>query len=280
VLKAIYDSGGKLMNKYSIAKGSLLLGVILLLLAVYFVPIFAAITPIDFTGFTGSGFTPSPAAGQLDSDIWRTTGFDTSVAFGGTCTSGDCARGSSTGGVSTGGVYAFNVGGGNIALGVQPGGSDFTPGDFTLKVENTTGSTIANIYISYTIWVYNDQPRANSFNFSYSTDDTSYTSVSALDYTSPAAADSPASWNSVNRVTTLTSINLADGAFLYLKWTGNDVSGGGSRDEFALDDIEVRNGGPTAITLSSLSAHAATPWTGIALAGLLLGALVLVRRKR
>jgi len=37
---------------------------------------------------------------------------------------------------------------------------------------------------------------------------------------------------------------------------------------------------PTAITLSSLSAHAATPWTGIALAGLLLGALVLVRRKR
>jgi len=40
------------------------------------------------------------------------------------------------------------------------------------------------------------------------------------------------------------------------------------------------NASPTAITLSSLTAHAAAPWTGIALAGLLLGALVLVRRKR
>ena len=41
-------------------------------------------------------------------------------------------RGSSTGGVSTGGTYAFDIGGGNVALGVQPGGSDFSPGYYEL----------------------------------------------------------------------------------------------------------------------------------------------------
>ena len=48
-----------------------------------------------------------------------------------------------------------------------------------------------------------------------------------------------------------------------------------------IDDVTFHaTTGPNAVTLSSLSAHAAAPWTGIALAGLLAGALVLVRRKR
>ena len=271
------------MNKYFMAKGSLLLGVILLLLAVYFVPIFAAITPIDFAGFTGSGFVPSPAAGQLDSDIWRVTGMsDGNGTFGGTHTSGDFARGSNNGGVTTGGVYAFtNVGSAdNTILGVQPGGSDFSPGDITLKIQNTTGAAIQDLYISYKIWTYNDQGRANSLNFSYSTDDLSYTAISSLDFTTPEVADGSPSWVSTDRSTTISGINLANNAYVYLKWTGNDVSGNGSRDEYGIDDVEVRNGGPTAITLSSLTAHAAAPWAGIALAGLFLGALVLVRRKR
>ena len=64
----------------------------------------------DFSSFTGSGFTPTPAAGQLDSDDWSISGFGTNVAFGGTGTSGDAARGTDTdGGVGTGGVYAFTV---------------------------------------------------------------------------------------------------------------------------------------------------------------------------
>ncbi len=217
--------------------------------------IFAATTPIDFTGFDGSGFAPSPSAGQLDSDIWRVTGLsDGAMNFGDTKTSGDFARGSSTGGVSTGGVYSFDVGGGNTTLGVQPGGSDFTPGDFTLKIENTTGNTVADVYVSYTIWTYNDQDRANSLNFSWSLDDATYTTVPSLDYTTPGTADAPPAWTSVSRSTTLTGVNLPAGGFLYLKWTGNDVSGSGSRDEYAIDDIEARIGGSTAITFAGMNA--------------------------
>jgi hypothetical protein len=45
----------------------------------------AQVTPITFTGFTGAGFAPTPAAGQLDSDLWRVTGLsDGAGTFGGT----------------------------------------------------------------------------------------------------------------------------------------------------------------------------------------------------
>lgn len=195
---------------------------------------------INFSGFDGSGFASSPSAGQLDSDTWAVSGMsDGSVAFGGSGTSGDFARGSSSGGETTGGIYAFDVGLGNIALGVQPGGSDWTPGDLTLRVQNNTGATVTSWNLSYDIFVYNDQNRANSFNFSWSTDDTTYNSIAALDYTSTATADTTPAWVSNARSTTGLAATVAAGDFLYLRWTGNDVSGSGSRDEFGLDNVSV-----------------------------------------
>ena len=47
-----------------------------------------------FDGFSGLGFSPSPATGQLDSDIFCVTGLsDGNLAFGDTATTGDFARG-------------------------------------------------------------------------------------------------------------------------------------------------------------------------------------------
>ncbi|MFQ5628413.1 MAG: hypothetical protein ACE5I1_06610, partial [bacterium] len=137
-----------------------------------------------FSTFFGAGFAPTPGSGQLDSDAWRATGFsDGNGTFGGNYTSGDFARGTHSGGTGTGGIYAFDVGGGNFILGVQPIGSDFTPGDFTLKMQNTTGGTVTDLKISYRVWYYNDNNRANSLDFSYSPDDIAYTSVSGLSFT-------------------------------------------------------------------------------------------------
>ena len=205
----------------------------------------------DFSGFAGAGFNSPPAAGQLDSNLWRVLGMsDGNSTFAGSHTSGDFARGSSTGGVTTGGVYAFDVGGGNVILGVQPGGSDFTPGSFDLRLQNSTGDTIESLTVSYKIWVYNDQGRANSLNFAYSLDDSDYTAVPALDYTTPEAADGSPVWVSVDRETTLTGLSLAAGDYIYLRWQSNDVSGGGSRDEFGIDDIVVTIPDPPAVTLT------------------------------
>jgi len=190
--------------------------------------------------FAGSGLAPSPTAGQLDSDGWATNGMsDGSTAFGATATSGDYARGVSTGGVVSGGFYGFEVAAGNIAFGNQPTSSDWSPGSITLKVLNNTSSPIGAFDISYNIMVYNDQSRANSFNFAYSFDDVTYYDVPSLDYVSTELPDPSPAWVTVPKSFTISSINIPDAGYIYLRWHGDDVSGGGSRDEFAVDDIVV-----------------------------------------
>ena len=192
--------------------------------------------------FTGAGFQSSPTAGQLDSDSWAATGMsDGALAFGGTQTTAgtDYTRGTSAGNVVPGGFYAFTVGTGNNALGIQPGNADWTPGTLTLKIQNSTGKTVSSLIISYDIYVRNDQNMANSFNFSHSANDSTYTSVGALDYTSTAAADGSPSWVQNPKNTTLTGLSIADNAFYYVRWGGDEVSGSGKMDEFALDNINL-----------------------------------------
>ncbi len=192
----------------------------------------------DFTGFTGAGFSPTPTAGQLHSGNWRVTGMsDGNTTFGGTHTTVDFARGSSTGGVTTGGVYAFDVGSGITILGVQPSGSDFTPGNFTLRLENTSGNTINDLNLSYDIYVYNNENRSSSLNFAYSFDDVNYTQLPALDYTTPVNKDDEPIWVKIERSTLLSSLNFEDSEIIYLKWDSDDVAGSGSRDEFGITNI-------------------------------------------
>lgn len=206
----------------------------------YTVDFDATVAGVNNDVFAGSGFDSAPTAGMLNSDGWTVTGLsDGDSNFGDSNNTGDFARGTSTGSVGTGGIYAFEVQTGSYALGVQPGGSDFTPGTITLKVENNTGDIIGSIDLAYQIWVLNDQGRANSLNFSYSFDDVTYTDVTALDFTSTEVADGTPVWTQNDRLTTLSNLALADGDVIYFRWTGNDESGSGSRDEFAIDNITV-----------------------------------------
>lgn len=227
----------------------------------------------NFNTFQGSGFTSTPAAGQLDSDTWVATGLsDGDGTFGGTHSSGDFARGTDNGTVTTGGVYAFEVASGNYSLGIQPGGSDFTPGDFILKIKNTTGEEISKIDISYSIYIYNDQNYSNSFNFSYSPDNTSYTEVTSLNYTSVEAEDDPANWEQINRSYQITGISIPNNGEFYLKWTGGDVSGSGFRDQFALDDVSVTapKATPKPVPVSFWSIFAVIMAVSVSFAGLIL----------
>ncbi len=204
-----------------------------------------SVSGVNSGGFTGSGFTTNPSSGQLDADAWATSGLsDGSKGFGTTNTSGDHARGSSSGGVSTGGIYSFDLGGTNYALGIQPTGSDWTPGTISLRIVNNSSSVINDMDIAYLLYVRNDQGRSNSFNFSYSVDNVSYTGVSSANYTSPQTAGSTA-WASQSRNIQLTNLGINPGEFFYLRWAGSDVGGSGSRDEFALDDIVITAAGAT-----------------------------------
>ena len=195
---------------------------------------------IDFTGFNGSGFAPDPSAGQLGSDRWSVTGMsDGTLNFIGTQTtvSTDFTRGGSTGGVTTGGVYAFNTGSGNIILGVQPLGVDFTPGNIILRILNNTGAAITSFVFKYDIFFLNDQGRSSSLNFSYSTDSTVYTALSAENYTTTASSDITPAWGQSKHSIYITGVNIQPSARFYFKWTGDDVGGAGNRDEYGIDNI-------------------------------------------
>ena len=207
-----------------------------------------------FDAFTGSGFTASPTAGQLDSDDWRVTGLsDGAGSFGGTHTTGDFARGASVGGVNSGGIYSFDVGGGNNILGVQPTGTDFSPGEITLKIDNTSGSLISSWDIGYDIFFNNNADRANSLNFETSTDDTTYTPQGSLDFTTPEGLDA-LGWQSTSRSATINA-SVPAGQSLYLRWTSDDVSGTGSRDEFGIDNVTVAEAGGTSVSIAATDAN-------------------------
>ena len=190
--------------------------------------------------FNGLGFTPAPSIGQLDSDAWKTTGMsEGDTAFGDSNTSEDFAKEDSSGGATSGGFYAFETSTSNYSLGFQPTGSDFTPGTITLRSQNQTGATITEIYLSYIIYVLNNENRTNTLNFEYSTDDTTYTPLGSLDFTSTETQDGSPSWISNNRSTNISSLSIADGEYFYLRWTGDNIGGSGSQDEFAIDDITL-----------------------------------------
>jgi len=191
--------------------------------------------------FKGTGFALDPADGQLDADAWAIFGFsDGDKDFGVESTALDFTRGISNGEVTTGGIYAFQVEDGNFALGVQPTTDDFTPGWIGLKIVNTTGSNVEFIEISYDIWVYNDQPRQNSFNLEVSLDGINWSPVLGMEYLTPSEADPIYSWSKQTKYYQGQLLSGFKSNTIYLRWYSDDVSGSGARDEIALDNISIR----------------------------------------
>lgn len=191
--------------------------------------------------FNGGGVNTAPGLGELNSNAWAFTGFtDGAIAFGGQSAeeSDSYENGTSEGGVVDGGLYAFEVAPDNFAMGFQPEGGDFAPGSVTLRFQNQTGSTVTSLSIGYKVYVYNDAAGSNSFNFSHSGNNTTYTAVADLSHTTPAAADATPGWKAYYKVVTLTGLSLASNAYYYVRWSGATVSGT-VFDEVALDDVVI-----------------------------------------
>lgn len=178
----------------------------------------------DFNDFLGLGLDENPAPGQLDSLLWSVEGFN-SVA--------DLSRGETDGGVSTGGLYALNRSDGDNALYLQPGGNDFTPGDITLTL-NSGETDLSDVVVTFERLVNNNAPRGNAFDLSYSLDGVTF---SPLDMFASAAA--PNADGVVGSVIAVPLPDLPANTPFYLRWSGDDVDGGGARDEFGIDNLVV-----------------------------------------
>lgn len=226
----------------------------------YTVTFDATLAGVNNGAYAGTGFQSVPGAGRLDSDAWSHTGMsDGSLAFGAAGVTGDHARGTTAPGnaaITTGGFYSF--GGGSItgrALGIQPVVSDWTPGTLTLRIVNNSGLNLTAFDLAYVLHIRNDQNFANSFNCAWSTNNVTYTNVPALAHTSTAALDA-LGFQANNKSATLTGFVVPPGGFFYVRWSGDDVSGSGNRDEFALDDIAVTGRAYTALRFVSTASSA------------------------
>lgn len=217
------------------------------------------VTGVSSGAWAGGGFQPTPTAGRLDSDAWAVTGWsDGNLGFGGTrITAGtDYRRGTALAAVAAGGMYAFDDGAGGVltgmALGFQPGASDWEPGTIILRAQNNTGSTLTAFDVAYDVFYRNDQNSSNTFNLSYSDDNVTYTNVPSQDVTSPAGSTG-AAWVSNARSTTINGVVVPNGGYFYIRWRGTSVSVSGARDEFALDNISVTGHANTVVRLTASS---------------------------
>lgn len=186
--------------------------------------------------------TVPPGAGQLDQNAWDYF-FDGSAAnaaqgvanFPGSLPNGN---GLGTGGSLPGGVSAVDIAG-HRCLAVQPTSTNWTSGNLTLRVLNNTGQVVDRLHITYTLFYLNDQQRSNDLHLFYSTSGlaNSFNEVAAATVTSPADSSIGAQWVENDVDVTIGGLALGAGYEIYLRWVGNDVSGSGARDEFAITDI-------------------------------------------
>lgn len=215
-------------------------------------------TPVllNFQGFRAGGFAASPSLGQVDADAFALFGAsEGDVGFGQTAASGDFAGGTDAGGVGTGGVYAFDTsnpadlstGYGDYALGLQPTGSDFSPGAVYVCYENATGAPINDgARIAYDLWTLNDTDSSRRVTLKYAVgagcqtdgDDASSFADSGIAFTIPEFADTVPQWTR-NALAGEIAAGVPTGAFLTLAFVTTDEGGSGGSPEIALNNIAV-----------------------------------------
>ena len=191
-----------------------------------------------FDDFTGGGFAPAPASGQLDSEDWIVTGLAAGdLAFGATATTGSYARGIDAGAVTAAGVWAFEVAPGDPALGVQPAMNELTPGALETRFTNGTGAPLASFSIRYECWQLNDEARATDVSVEITVEGVTESPV-ALACDGTLAADGSPTWEAttLEAVYTPASPIPAD-ATVGIRFLFSHRGGGVGYDQVAIDDF-------------------------------------------
>jgi hypothetical protein len=202
-----------------------------------------------FDGFAAAGFAPGATGTRLDSNIFRVLGLSdlAAPAYGFTSPTGttanDFARGVIQGSAdpTSGGIYSPSA---NAALVVQATGSDFVEGNgaFEARIQNTSGFTATSFAVDFD-WAWrNSGNRASSLQLSYSSDGVTFTAAPTSAFTTPGTATSPvpAVFSLTTAMVSIADLVVADGGYLYLRWSHLSSSGSGNRDEFGIDNLSVK----------------------------------------
>lgn len=136
-------------------------------------------------------------------------------------------------------------------IGILGSGSAFVPGSIVLRLTNTTGKS--GLKISYDVIKMREQARSNSFDLEISTTSATsgFTPISGGAYASGSLAE--------GTVTNYTNIDLSAidnlSGNVWIRWKYDEISGSGSRDGIALDNV-VLSWGADAPTVNTVAASA------------------------
>lgn len=193
----------------------------------------------NFQAFTAAGFAPTPAAGQLDSDIWRIAGLS-AMPWSSTRTTAEFAHGTSNGNlantVPNTGVWSFTTAGANRILGLQPNGTFFLGGIY-LRIQNTSGVTLTNWDIHYVVSLFNDTVSgALDFGVLYSTNDAAYTIIPG---TNPNFGGATANaWTSYTYSPNIVA-SVPNNGYLYLYFNLQNPQAYQAGKEVGIDNISI-----------------------------------------
>jgi hypothetical protein len=146
---------------------------------------------------------------------------------------------------TTGGNYNFTSN-----IGLLGSGSAFVPSSIVLAIGHTFLGT--SFKISYNVTKVREQGRSNSFNLEYSTTSATsgFTAVAGGTYESGIIAEGTS--------TNYSNIDISaidnSSSTVYLRWNYTEISGSGSRDGIALDDISITWSGTLPISLIKFTA--------------------------
>ncbi len=153
-----------------------------------------------------------------------------------------------TGGSNTGDMYSYGAAAATErALGQLRSGTLIPL--FGSCYTNNTGSTIASLDVNYfgEEWRLGTAARTDQMNFEYSTNATdlvtgTWTNVAALNFVTPdtataGAKNGNAAGDRTNKVATISSLSIANGATFWIRW--NDADASGADDGLAVDDFSL-----------------------------------------
>lgn len=152
----------------------------------------------------------------------------------------------------TGGNYNFVS-----RIGILGSGSAFAPGSIVLSIANTTGKSA--LKISYDVVKIIENSRSNSFNLEVSTTSatTGFTAIPAGAYTSGTIAQGTTTAYANIDIAALSNIS----GNVWIRWSYTDLTGTGSRDGLALDNVSVSWSSAPAVTTSAATSITTTSAT-------------------
>lgn len=156
-----------------------------------------------------------------------------------------------TTGSATGNSYNYGQSTNERAVGFQSSPSYPTPQSIMARYRNNTGSTLADMTVSFDIERYRINSTAASTSFFYSTNGSTWIAVASGDVASSQFATASSSFTFatptvVSRTAAITGINLANGADVYFRW-GFNLSNANSQG-LGLDNVSVVGGSVSACT--------------------------------